>query len=613
MPTNRDRDPALASSSMGPMQPLFMPTPYENRVARTEENQSLMASITDALSQSHRGFTLEEATSLELPGLDEPVPKYEPPANDVGRSAKSEPHGPVTNGHVSSPPLTEEREGTRRTTRRSTSPPCLPPGAAPAAVRAWDDRMGQGENGAHSDRPASSSADVPSQRLTSSLEPDGEELEGLAYDRDSQYLGEDGGVGGDGKHLEEDTLFAESGEEASVDAIATTYDEQGTIPIQRSASTGAVSNMEGTSLARAGSQWRIPRIPPPSVDPDTNDVHQPSAHERQSLYGIGTGAPEDEELRTDESADELARNAAAAREVARATDALAFSAVAPQFTATGYVTPRAPPPGYGLVLSAQGQYLPSSSPPQPSSLGRTPQNSVPSSPVLPPNPPSANRGRRGASPMIEAQPPLWHHHHTSSESIPERLPTPTLIPAITTTAAGGGSADSPTSPGPTFPVYRPSPPEYPRPTPPFSPPLMAHSTSSLNSGGGASPSGGPRTISAAAFRRQQARSPSGTVTEPGPADTSPLTFRKPSASPSPSFSPSVPRYAQMGSGPGLASPAPVPAAKDLSRARLSVVNPDSRASDERGGEGQEFDYIGPYGGESAGYGAGRYVSDLEKY
>ncbi|KAI9573084.1 hypothetical protein HD554DRAFT_1138342 [Boletus coccyginus] len=586
MPTNRERDPALASSS------------------------SLMASITDALSQSHRGFTLEEATSLEHPGLDEPVPKYEPLANDVGRSAKSESHGPVTNGHVSSPPLTEEREGTRRATRRSTSPPCLPPGAAPAAVRAWDDRMGQGENGAHSDRPASSSADVPSQRLTSSLERDGEELEGLPYDRDSRYLGEEGEVGGDGKHLEEDTLFAESGEEAGVDAITTTYDEQGMVSIQRSVSTGAVSNVGGTSLARAGSQWRIPRVPPPSVDPDTNDVHQPSTHERQSLYGIGTGAQEDEELRTDESADELARHAAAAREVARATDALAFSAVAPQLTAAGYATPRAPLPGYELASPAQSQYPPSSSPPQPSSLGRTPQSSVPSSPVLPPNPPSANRGRGGAPPTIEAQPQLWHHHHTSSESIPERLPTPTFVPAITTTAAGGGSADSPPSPGPTFPIFRPSPPEYPRPTPPFSSPLMERSTSSLNSGGGASPSSGPRTISAAAFRRQQARSPSGTVTESGPADTSPLTLRRPSASPS--LSPSVPRYAQMGPGSGLASPVPVPAARDLPRARLSVVNPDLRASDERGGEGQEFDYIGAHGGESAGYGAGRYVSDLEK-
>lgn len=44
------------------------------------------------------------------------------------------------------------------------------------------------------------------------------------------------------------------------------------------------------------------------------------------------------------------------------------------------------------------------------------------------------------------------------------------------------------------------------------------------------------------------------------------------------------------------------------KARLSVVNPDPRVSDEE----EEFDYVGAYGGESAGYGAGRYVSDLER-
>jgi len=210
--------------------------------------------------------------------------------------------------------------------------------------------MGQGGNGAHSDRLAPSNADVPSQRLTSSLELNGEELEGLAYDRDSRYFGEEGGgVSGDGKHLEEDTLFAESGGEASVDAVATTYDEQGTIPIQRSVMMGAVSNVEGVSLVRAGSQWRITRAPPPSVDPDTNNVHRPSAHKRQSLYGIGMGAQEDEELWTDESADELARNVAAAREVARATDTLTFSAVAPQLTVTGCITP---PPGYASTLQS---------------------------------------------------------------------------------------------------------------------------------------------------------------------------------------------------------------------------------------------------------------------
>ena len=553
----------------------------------------MMASITDALSQSHRGFTLEEATSLGHAGLDEPVPKYELLAGDVGRSAHSEPHAPVTNGHVGSSPLGEERERTRRATRRSTSPPSLPPGAAPAAIRAWDDRMGQGEDGAHSDDPASSSAGVPSQRLTSSSEPDGEEQDGLAYDHDGQSLEEDGGVGGNGKHHEDDTSLSESGGEDSVDVIPT--------PIRRSVSTGAASNVDGaTSLSRAGSQWRIPRVPPPAVDADTIDIHQLSAYDRRSVYSTVAGAHEDEEeTRTDESADEQARNAAAAREVSRAMDALAFSAAAPPSTASGYATPRAPPPGYGSALSAQGQATapyPSSLQP---SLGRTPQSSLPPSPILPPNPPFANRGR-GASPMTEER----HPGHVSSESVSGRIPAP--APGLTTSVVGGGSPGSPTALRPTSPMYRSPPPEYPRPTPPFSSPLMASSTSSLN---GASP-GGPRTISAAAFRRQQARSPSATELA---VDTSPLAFRKPSGPSSPSLSGSVSRQQPgLGMGSRPASPVPAPVPKDARKAKLSVVNPDPRVSDEDEG-GEAFDYIGAYGGgENAGYSAGRYVSDLER-
>ena len=68
----------------------------------------------------------------------------------------------------------------------------------------------------------------------------------------------------------------------------------------------------------------------------------------------------------------------------------------------------------------------------------------------------------------------------------------------------------------------------------------------------------------------------------------------------------------MGSGSGLASPVPVPVSKDLPRAKLSVVNPDPRVSDEEG-ESREYRGVWWGGGESAGYGAGKYVSDLERY
>ncbi|KAF8121057.1 hypothetical protein EV363DRAFT_1187353 [Boletus edulis] len=424
LPTNKERgrDPVPKSSSVGPSMPLSFSTPYDSGVARTEESQSLMASIADALSQSHRGFTLEDATSLGHVAPDEPVPKYELHAGDVGRSPRSEPHGP---------------------------------------------------------------------RLTSSSERDGEEEDGLAYDRDDQSSRE-GGVSGDGMHHDQDT-FSESGGEASVEVITTTNEEQSTTSIQRSVSTGAASKLDGTtSLARAGSQWRIPRVPPPSI-------------------------------RMDEPADERARDAAAAREVSREMDALTFSATAPR-SPSGYETPRAPPLGYG---AAQSQA------------------------VVP------------------------YPRHASSENISGHIPAPP--PTIVTSIMDGGGAASPTSP-----KHRSPPPEYPRPTPPFSSPLMASSTSSLNNPGSG---GGPRTISAAAFRRQQTRSPNGAVTETGPADTSPLTLRKPSGSPSPSFS--TPRQPSMGSG----SASPVP---------------------EEGAEDQ-FDYIGAYGGDGAGYAAGRYVSDLERH
>ena len=596
LPASRERDFA-PTSLVGPTQPLSFSTPYATGVARTEENQSLMASITDALSQSHRGFSLEEATSLGHPAPDEPVPKYEPFGDAVGRSVQSEPHAPVTNEYVGSPPLTQEGEGPwhRRATRRSTSPPSLPLGAAPAAIRAWDDRTGQGEDGAHSDRPASSSARMPSQQLISSSEPDGEE-DGLAYDHESQSLEGEGGVGGDGKHHNEDMSFSESGGETSDNAITMNYEEQGTTPVQESVSAGVTSNVgDATSLSRAGSRWRISRVPPPPVDADMIDI--PSAHERQSLYSTGMDTQEDEEMRTDESADERARNAAAAREVSRAMDALAFNAAAPSLG--GYATPR---PGHGMALSMQSQTTepyPSTSPPlPPSPIGRAPYSSVPSSPTVPSNSPFANRG--GTSPMMETRQPRGHHP-ASSESVPARLPTPT--PIITSSAVGGGTG-APTAPRSTSPMYRSPPPEYPRPTPPFSSPLMARSTSSLTgAGGGASPGGAPRTISAAAFRRQQARSPSGA--DVGPADTSPLTLRKPSGSHSPSLSAS--RQPQARSG----SPLPVPTAVvgGLPKAKLSIVNPDPRMSDEEEGGGEEFDYIGAYGG---GYGAGRYVSDLER-
>ena len=97
----------------------------------------------------------------------------------------------------------------------------------------------------------------------------------------------------DGQHHEEDTSFLESGGEASVDAITTVYDEQGTTLVER---PGAVS--DAPRLSRAGNQWRTPCVS------DTIDIRQPAGH---GLYSAGTGAQEDEEeIQTDRSKDERA-------------------------------------------------------------------------------------------------------------------------------------------------------------------------------------------------------------------------------------------------------------------------------------------------------------------
>ncbi|KAF8839041.1 hypothetical protein BDN67DRAFT_932857 [Paxillus ammoniavirescens] len=597
LPT-RERNPAPATDSA---RPLSLSARLGDGTGRTDEDQSLMASIADALSQSHRGMTLEEAISLGHTH-DEPAPKYEPFAPTV----QSEIHGP--NGHAPTP---AEGPLPRRNVRRSTSPPSLPPGAAPAAVRAWDDGMGQGEDGAHSDRPASSSQRMPSQRRITSSEPDGEEEVGLAYDRDdrsedeaTEHANNNINSGGEGS-------LSESGKEdgASVrNLIDTKQSSPATDTMQRPNSTSApvqasssatmsVNNAASTSPSmepplRAESQRRIPRVPPPSVDTNVDMPNRPASPHG----GPKSGTISDDDAQTDESVDERARNAAAAREVSRELDALAFSANSPT-TGSNYVPPLGPP----LPRGPSG-YAPQGHPtyqPQlpiiqtPSPRSRLPYDSNPPSPLAPPNAPFASRsvsphlqaiptrGRSPPSPSLDGRPFPPNSSfgpHGVSPLQAGSSPRPSHLDVIP------GRSDSSGSKTPT---HR-TPPEYPRHTPPFSSPLMAKSTSSL--GGGGAPGGAPRTISAAAFRRQQARSPSGTGNELGPADTSPLALRRP-------------------------SPVPAPPPKGPTR-RLSVINPDPPTTDD-----EDFDYIGAYGGgddegggkrQSGGYGSGKYVSDLEK-
>ncbi|KAH7915522.1 hypothetical protein BJ138DRAFT_1122565 [Hygrophoropsis aurantiaca] len=291
---------------------------------------------------------------------------------------------------------------------------------------------------------------------------------------------------------------------------------------------------------------KIPRIPPPSLDVEPPPI---SAE------------------RSDED-DERARNAAAAREVSREMDALAFNGLQAQAQAQS----QSQYPAQPTWATQSQQELPSQSrsqsPPyqqqQPAySQGPFQQQylqshtSPPPSPLAPPNAPFS---QRATSP----RPPSQILAPSVSPRIPQSdMPRPQL-----------GAISPPGS------NYR-TPPEYPKP---FSSPLMAKSTSSLTS---PNPNG-PRTISAAAFRRPQARTPSGTE---GPADTSPLMLRK------------------RGEGSPLPPPPP----------QIQAERPVSGA-----GEDGEFDYISAYTNGPAdeeqgppqapsGYGQGRFATDLDGY
>ncbi|KAL4063854.1 Eisosome component PIL1-domain-containing protein [Scleroderma citrinum] len=566
----RGRDPVPIAEKHTP---LSLST-IENGATGAEP--SLMASITDALSRSHRGDSIDQTTSIGHSSID-PVPKYEPLTVSEGHGHS----GSRTSGDTSS--------GKKRATRRSTSPPVLPPGAAPAAIRAWDDGSSQGEDGAHSDRPASSSERASQQRISSS-EVDGEEV-GLAYDRDDvSREGEEvkdnddktskigGELSSESEHEHDtnvrtliDTKLPAPSTSSTPTPISASPSMQTYGPGTMTLYNEASSKSNVTLHSRGGSQHRIPRVPPPALDTDSINTNRPPPSE--SPYDT----PATEFTGKDSVDEEHARNVAAAREVSREFDALTWAAVSP-------INNYAPPPK--TPQSVPGQQPASRQPSyeySPSSPTRSPTSPLqaaqqPPSPLVPPNAPFGNRS---GSPVRPTAPPLERPPSTYSDTRAP-LPSPAVVsrgplpfpqtsprpPHLGTHEAGSGA-----STGQRSPIYR-TPPEYPRPTPPFSSPAMSHSTSSLNGGGNGGP-GTPRMISAAAFRRhQQGRSPSSSspIDMSGPADTSPLVVRRQSPAPA------------------------VPPKNNAPTRRLSVVNPDPHvASDDEG----DFDYIGAYGGSTA--------------
>ncbi|KAG1874913.1 hypothetical protein F4604DRAFT_1762928 [Suillus subluteus] len=496
---------------------------------------SLTSSIADALARSD-----SKSLSLNHPSVDDPAPKYEPFV--PGSSA----------------PYTGIGD-----TRRSKSP-SLPPGAAPAAIQAWDGDLGaeiEEQRTVSESNDNAMSVMSGNERTTS--------ITGLSDRRTSQES-----VGGMPYDRDEEPEDYQSNENVleKMDRRVGLGTEEDETEVERRPSPETTE-----------SQRRIPRVPPPSVD---TEAPTPPEHTRivsplsqQSTSPLQTQA----KGHSEDGDDEHARNAAAAREVTRELDALAFSTPAPVTYSTHPTQSRAPP--QGSYMSGQAY------PPQPHQQlqihapQQVPnQTSQPPSPLAPPNAPFAHRST-SPHPHIGVDPgesrPL--PNIITSRSSSPRSTSPRLPPSSLSSMQSPASAP-----------YR-SPPEYPRPSPPFSSPLMAKSTSSLTSG---APGGSPRMISAAAFRRPgRSGSESGSSLSPagysGPADTSPLSLPRPSASLAPSMS-----------------------RKSGAMRRLSVINPDPVQPDE-----DEFDYISAYTGgdesrvtqarQSGGYGQGKYVSDLE--
>ncbi|KAF9027124.1 hypothetical protein BDZ89DRAFT_987496 [Hymenopellis radicata] len=337
-------------------------------------------------------------------------------------------------------------------------------------------------------------------------------------------------------------------------------------------------------------------------------------------------------------------NAAAAREVSRELDALSFS----------------PPPGPVPRTQSQSPER-SRSPPMHTPIGGSspprqpvsPTNWAPASPInrepsplVPPSVPFHNtvpshelaptaaqsyaQAHRRESASISnydaPSSPVGENRMVSSPPSESRAlpPHPTsplaenrpLPPQLSFSDRSNSSIRAPSSP------YQ-TPPEFPAPRPAFTGGLRSASSTSLNSlGGGSAAPPGARMISAAAFRRPPPRmtsNGSGDFGGPGPADTSPLAFKK--RLPSSPYPPGASAGARLAPSSSLTSRE----ADDSKPLPLPGYGRESMAAKS---DDDEFDYIGAYshsdGGSPAqtdfgnkapnttsGYAQGRFATDLE--
>ncbi|EIW75499.1 hypothetical protein CONPUDRAFT_131737 [Coniophora puteana RWD-64-598 SS2] len=490
------------------------------------EGDSFSHSVAEALSlrgdQNTASTLARNATGASL-AHDEPAPQYEPydasaPTGGIGGGGG----GPYDG---------------------------LPPGAAPAAVPAW------GHGHTRSIGQGVSLAD-------GSGSPQVSESPTREWARD-----EDGLPRHASRHVvfgqaEEDDQQAQTSQLSSIPPRSSSLVTEKGVPAQ--GREQEQPDAETSSRPTSRDERRLSRVPPPSSstgqeyapppsrrqstvppiqspNPNHNLAQPPQSHSRnQSRNTSPLPSPRPPSVLDDEGLMKTL-NAEAARSIAEEIDALSSE----------------PPPSVLRARPRAGSASVSAGGGRRSSVSEA-AASPPMSPTSPLAPPSAPYAQRAVSPGNDASGGGGGGGGAPAGGRPLPNPSPLASPLSASPKLGTLPSFSLQGSTPSTSPYR-TPPEYPAPpSRPFgasSP--YTRSTSSLTSltsgpgGAGAAGAGGMKTISAAAFRRPQARMPSGSeaplpgvpppsggggggspgavhqqyATSPSPADTSPLALR----------------------------------------------------------------------------------------
>jgi hypothetical protein len=291
--------------------------------------------------------------------------------------------------------------------------------------------------------------------------------------------------------------------------------------------------------------------------------------------------------------EEKALNAAAAREISREMDALMFTAVSPPRPTVPIQELRTSPPSSphmsisgrgGPGFGEESTRSPVMSPREPNYMRQRDRtlNVQAQAPAVPP--PASDQ--EDSIPSAQSQSPVSDSRPMTSSNQPLPLP-PTISLRGTSPAQSFTSVDSP---------YR-TPSEFPLAPPPS---FYNHPSAS---GSGTFSSGGTRTISAAAFKRQLRAPSSPAVDNIQPTlDTSPLVISKRglpgSPRPSPRLGPSEGLGMQrISSAPSPNFPGSEGYPDPRNRSVSGMARPDSVAQP---GDDDEYDYISAYVDDHSG-------------